>query len=74
MLWTMERHPCSKYICPLLVLDWNKSSRKSHQNTSIFWKALVQYFSLTRKWITWKVGDGKIIMLGVDPYIGGGGN
>jgi hypothetical protein len=60
-----------KYILPFSVLDRIRSPNKSHANDSIFWKDLFQSFPLVGNWISYKVGDGNRIRLGVEPWIGG---
>ena len=44
----------------------NFSTRRS----SLFWRGFVQVLSLLGTCLTWKVGDGNNILLGIDPIIG----
>jgi hypothetical protein len=36
------------------------------------WKALVEAFPLVGDWVVWKIGDGKKVRVGEDPWLGAG--
>jgi hypothetical protein len=40
----------------------------------IVWKDFMESFPLVGKWRVWKIGDGKIVRLGEDPWMGDGNN
>jgi len=48
----------------------DKISRKSFQNASVIWKAVILSFPLIGKWLVWKVGAGNRVRLGNDPWVG----
>jgi hypothetical protein len=67
-LWTQVIH--QKYISPLTLLDWVRSTNKSTTGASIIWKALTKYFSLMGVGLVWRVGNGHMVRLGLDPWVG----
>jgi hypothetical protein len=61
----------SKYFPNLFVTDWFRTPVKSSKG-SIVWKVLVEAFPLVGSWTMWKVGNGKKVHVGEDPWIGAG--
>ena len=59
-----------KYIRPLSLLDWIRSSVKQKRRISTCWKVVLWYFDLNGNYIVWKVGNGAEVRIGMDPYIG----
>jgi hypothetical protein len=67
-LWTQVIH--QKYIAPLSILDWVRSLNKSSAGASIIWKALIKDFDLVGMGLVWRVGNGCLVRLGLDPWPG----
>lgn len=67
-LWT--RVIKRKYIDPMPLEDWIRSQNKKAKNSSVIWKATVDAFSVIEQGLAWKVGDGRQIRIGRDPWIG----
>jgi len=63
-----------KYLEGSPMEEWLRLERKCVKGGSIVWKALVSAFPLLRKWIAWKVGTGKKVRIGDDPWLGCQGN
>ena len=64
-----------KYITPTSVLDWIRDFEfKKHKSGSIIWKSLCKSFSLIAEGLVWKVGDGRKVRIGADPWIGSAQN
>jgi hypothetical protein len=38
------------------------------------WKYLVEVFSFVQKWTVWKIGNGRNLGLGEEPWLGAGDN
>ena len=60
----------TKYIFNSSLLGWLKVAEKSVARSSYFQNGFVRVFSWISKALSWKVGNGKLIMLGVDLIIG----
>jgi hypothetical protein len=67
-LWTHVVH--QKYISPLSILDWIRTTNKSSMGISIIWKALIKDFDLVGNGLVWRVGSGRLVRLGLDPWSG----
>lgn len=59
-----------KYIDPIPLEDWIRSQNKKIKNASAIWKATVEAFSVIEQGLAWKVGDGRLIRIGRDPWVG----
>lgn len=62
-----------KYIEPQYWEDWICNPVKKYTQGSSLWKAIVLSFPLVGSFLAWKVGDGKKVRLGADPWIDGQG-
>eukprot|EP00253_Pinus_taeda_P011302 PITA_11302 len=67
-LWT--RVIRRKYIDPMPLDDWIRSQDKKTKHSSVIWKATVEAFCVIEKGLAWKVGDGKNVCIGRDPWVG----
>eukprot|EP00253_Pinus_taeda_P010347 PITA_10347 len=67
-LWT--RVIKRKYIDPMPLEDWIRSQDKRSKHSSVIWKATVEAFFVIEKGLAWKVGDGKNVRIGRDPWVG----
>eukprot|EP00253_Pinus_taeda_P034625 PITA_34625 len=67
-LWT--RVIKRKYIDPMPVEDWIRNQDKRSKHSSVIWKATVEAFYVIEKGLAWKVGDGKNVRIGRDPWVG----
>ena len=52
----------------MTLVDWFRIPNKSFKNGSVGWKAMVLAFPLIGNWTAWKIGNGKSIRLGEDPW------
>eukprot|EP00253_Pinus_taeda_P004076 PITA_04076 len=59
-----------KYIDPTPLEDWISSRDKKLKHSSVIWKATVEAFSVIEQGLAWKVGDGKHVRIGRDPWVG----
>eukprot|EP00253_Pinus_taeda_P004333 PITA_04333 len=67
-LWT--RVIKRKYIDPTPLEDWIRSQEKKSKQCSVIWKATVEAFTVIEQGLAWKVGDGKNVRIGRDPWVG----
>lgn len=70
-MWT--RVVDQKYITPLTSLDWIRLVEKSRGGCFIIWKAVIQSFGLIGSCLVWRVGNGRLVWVGLDPWVGCGG-
>jgi len=59
-----------KYIYPMNILEWIRSNAKKKKNISICWKAVLWAFDLIGNSLVWKIGTGKDVHIGLDPWSG----
>lgn len=71
-LWT--RVVKRKYIDPVPLEDWIRNPVKSKKNASVIWKATVDSFKVIEQGLAWKIGNGRNLKIGKDPWIGCNGN
>ena len=67
-LWTRVMH--EKYIAPDSIFYWIRNPVKSHQGGSVIWKAVIKSFAVIGENLTWKVGNGRRVCVGEDPWLG----
>jgi hypothetical protein len=65
----LEEDIVHKYIAPNVMLDWIINPRKSIENVSNQWKALVLDFTIIGNHLAWKVGNGRKVRIGVDAIL-----
>ena len=59
-----------KYVYPLSLLEWIRSSVKHKRSMSICWKVVLRSFHIIGKNLVWKIGNGADVHLGMDPWVG----
>ena len=59
-----------KYVHPMSLLDWIRSSVKHKRSMSICWKAVPWSFDIISNNLVWKIGSGAVVRLGLDPWVG----
>ena len=59
-----------KYIAPDSIIDWIRNPVKIHRGGSVIWKAVIKSFVVIGENLVWKVGDGKRVSVGEDPWLG----
>eukprot|EP00253_Pinus_taeda_P017324 PITA_17324 len=64
--WVIRR----KYIDPTPLEDWIRSQEKKSKQSSVIWKATIEGFSVIEQGPAWKVGDGRNVKIGRDPWVG----
>eukprot|EP00253_Pinus_taeda_P002838 PITA_02838 len=67
-LWT--RVVKRKYIDQIPLEDWIRSQEKKMKHSSVIWKATVEAFTVIEQGLAWKVGDGRHVRIGRDPWVG----
>ena len=60
----------AKYLKNLTVVAWPKDKRFSTRWVSIIWRGFLQTLPWLGSHLAWQVGNGKDILIGVDPIIG----
>eukprot|EP00253_Pinus_taeda_P026585 PITA_26585 len=70
-LWTCISY--HKYIWPHNILDWVRLPTWPKTGISSIWKALLNSLPLIRDNLVWRVNDGSLARIGMDPWPGCGG-
>ena len=52
------------------ILEWIISSDKKKKNISICWKAILWAFDIIGNFLVWKIGNGSVVCIGLDPWLG----
>ena len=65
---TMRR----KYFKGDDVVSWLRKKHFALPIASIIWKNILTTLPMVKRWIAWKVGIGTGVILGLDPFLGGG--
>lgn len=55
------------------MVDWIKGTKKKYEQGIHCLEGNYVIFIFLYKWMSWKEGDGKKVILGRDPFIGGNG-
>lgn len=53
----------------LLVVDWIRLQPKALKWVSNIWASLVKAFLVIGDWCAWKIGNGKHVQIGLDPWV-----
>jgi len=69
-LWSLIMR--KKYLKGLDVVTWLKKHTLVFKIASLVWRNLMTTLPIIKRWLTWKVGSGQRILLGMDPFVGGG--
>jgi len=67
-LWT--RVVKRKYIDPTPLEEWIRNPVKNKKNVSVIWKATVESFKVIEQGLAWKIGNGRNLKIGKDPWVG----
>jgi len=67
-LWT--RVVKRKYIDPAPLEDWIRNPIKNKKNVSVIWRVTVESFKVIEQGLAWKIGNGRNLKIGKDPWIG----
>eukprot|EP00253_Pinus_taeda_P019711 PITA_19711 len=70
-LWTSISY--HKYIWPHNILDWVRLPTWPNIGISSVWKALLNSLPLIKDNLVWRVNDGSLARIGMDPWPGCGG-
>lgn len=62
-----------KYIWPQDMMDWVRLPSWQKTGTSSIWKALLHSLPLIRDNLVWRINNGSLARIGLDPWIGSGG-
>jgi hypothetical protein len=49
--------------------DWFRTKQKTPNCCLIIWKVFVDVSSQVGKWLSWRIGNGKKVWIGEDPWI-----
>jgi len=70
-LWTsISYHKC---IWPLNIMEWTRLPNWPKSGISSVWKALLHSFPLIRQNLVWRINDGSLARIGLDPWNGSNG-
>eukprot|EP00253_Pinus_taeda_P004952 PITA_04952 len=70
-LWT--RISYHKYIWPLDIMDWIRLPSWNSSGTSSIWKAIIYSMPMIRDNLAWRIRNGTLARIGIDPWVGSGG-
>eukprot|EP00253_Pinus_taeda_P020087 PITA_20087 len=70
-LWAQVSY--HKYIWPLNIMDWARLPSWTSKGCSSIWKALIHSLPLIRDNLVWRINDGMLGRIGLDPWINSGG-
>ena len=59
-----------KYIAPDSIMDWIRDPLKCHRGGSVIWKAMNKSFVVIGENLVWKIGNGRRVLVGEDPWMG----
>ena len=48
-------------------MDWLRSKSFGTRNASLFWRGFLEVLPWMGKYLSWQVGNGESILLGIDP-------
>ena len=60
----------SKYLKNTYVITWVRKSNFYYANASMIWSSMMKVIHWLKKGISWNIGNGKNILIGIDPSIG----
>ena len=60
----------TKYLKNMSITDWFRMGSYSVENTSIIWNGFIRLIGWINKSLSWKVGCGNAVIVGVDSLTG----
>ena len=63
----------TKYLKNTLGNTWIRKSQFYYANTPVIWSSMMKVIHQLKKGISWNIGNGKNILIGIDPFIGDNG-
>ena len=61
---------CTKYMKNLSVADWLRGNDFNSRGVSLIWRDFLQSLPWLGRCLSWLVGNGNDIILGIDPIVG----
>lgn len=58
------------YISPCSLFDWIRTPKRRESRVSLIWKAIMASLDVIRGGLSWKVGNGRRVYIGIDPWPG----
>jgi len=55
---------------PLPINEWMRRTDKKTKNALVVWKATMESFSIVEDGLSWHVGNGEKLRIGIDPWVG----
>ena len=62
----------AKYIAPKNTINWIRDRIGSHTGASIIWKDVTKASHIIQHGLSWKIGSGSSVRIGVDSWSGSG--
>lgn len=59
-----------KYIAPTSLFDWIRAPKRRESGMLVIWKAVLASLDVIRLGLVWKVGNGRSVHIGIDPWLG----
>jgi hypothetical protein len=60
-----------KYLKNLTLVEWVKNYKGLGKKESPFWRGFLKFYPVIGNLISWKIGNGEQLRLGIDPFVNG---
>ena len=67
----MGRNLKAKYFRRKSLVDWIRNYPNNPVGGSIVWRDFVKHFHWIGQLVAWKIGNRRLVHVGIDPFIGG---